>query len=49
MEEYTRKYIPWKEVMRLKKETRSEAYQLELKLKNMNREKLVAFIEKYRT
>ena len=46
-EEYTKKYIPWELKVHLKKETRSEAYQLELKLKNLNREKLLKFIEKY--
>jgi len=31
-EKYTSKYIPWNLVLSLKKETRSEAYQLEIKI-----------------
>ena len=36
-ENYTSKYIPWNLVLRLEKETRSEAYQLEIKIKNLNK------------
>ncbi|MBL0236193.1 MAG: GIY-YIG nuclease family protein [Saprospiraceae bacterium] len=31
-EKYTSKYIPWNLVLSLEKETRSEAYQLEIKI-----------------
>ena len=47
-EKYTSKYIPWNLVLSLEKETRSETYQLEIKIKNLNREKLLKFIEKYK-
>ena len=47
VETYTKKYIPWELKISLEKMTRSEAYQLELKLKNLNREKLIKFIKKY--
>ncbi len=47
-ERFTKKFIPWNLVLQMEKETRSEAYQLELKLKNLNREKLLKFIEKYK-
>lgn len=45
---YTKKYIPWKLVLSIEKETRSEAIILERKLKNLNRERLIAFIDKYK-
>ncbi|NNL15725.1 MAG: GIY-YIG nuclease family protein [Flavobacteriaceae bacterium] len=44
---YTSKGIPWKLVLALEKETRSDAMKLERKLKNLNRERLEAFIVKY--
>jgi putative endonuclease len=43
----TKPYAPWKMVCRLKKETRADAMALEKKLKNLNRQRLVLFIEKY--
>lgn len=43
----TKPYLPWVNVLLLKKETRSEAVVLERKLKNLNRSRLKAFIEKY--
>jgi putative endonuclease len=43
----TKAYIPWVFVCRLRKNTRSEAMILEKKLKNLNRERLESFIEKY--
>ena len=44
----TRPYIPWEMVMAIPKPSRSEAVILERKLKNLSRERLIAFIEKYR-
>jgi putative endonuclease len=37
----------WKLIWATQKETRSDALKLEKKLKNLNRERTVAFIEKY--
>ncbi|SDB27848.1 putative endonuclease [Flavobacteriaceae bacterium MAR_2010_188] len=47
-EAYTKPYVPWKIVWHIHKDTRSEALILEAKLKNLNRERLLAFIEKYK-
>ena len=44
----TKAYLPWEKVLVLDKESRSAAMMLEKKLKNLNREKLLGFIEKYR-
>ena len=44
---YTKSYVPWILVLYIEKETRSEAMILERKLKNLNRKKLLIFIEKY--
>jgi putative endonuclease len=41
-------YIPWKNVLLIEKSSRSEAIILERKLKNLNRLRLIAFIEKYK-
>jgi putative endonuclease len=46
-ETYTRIYAPWEKVLVLSKPSRSEAMKLERRLKNLNRERLLAFIEKY--
>ena len=43
----TAPYRPWKLVLQLEKTNRSEAMVLEKKLKNLNRMKLLKFIEKY--
>lgn len=40
-------YIPWMNVLLIEKPSRSEAMTLEKKLKNLNRIRLLAFIEKY--
>jgi putative endonuclease len=42
----TRPYRPWKIVCSIQKASRREAMELERKLKNLNREKLKAFIVK---
>ena len=47
MEKFTSVYRPWQLVGYITKETRSEAMILETKLKNLNRQRLLAFIEKY--
>ena len=43
----TKPYKPWKPVLSIEKPTRSEAMALEKKIKNLNRERLIAFIQKY--
>jgi len=47
METFTSMYCPWILVGYITKETRSEAMALEIKLKNLNRERLISFIKKY--
>ena len=47
-EKYTSAFKPWEKVLVIEKTTRSEAVILESKLKNLNRERLVHFIEKYK-
>jgi putative endonuclease len=44
----TKPYIPWTNVLLIQKPSRSEAVILERKLKNLNRLRLIAFIEKYK-
>ena len=44
----TLKGIPWRLVLTIEKPTRSDAIILENKLKNLNRERLLLFIEKYK-
>ena len=46
-EKYTRKGIPWQFVCSTEKSTRSAAYRLELKLKNLNRNRLILFMLKF--
>jgi putative endonuclease len=46
-ERATAPYVPWISKCIIQKETRGEAMVLEKKIKNLNREKLLAFIEKY--
>jgi putative endonuclease len=46
-EKFTSPYLPWTAQCVIEKLTRSEAMTLEKKLKNLNRMKLVKFIEKY--
>jgi putative endonuclease len=44
----TKPYLPWEVRCTIYKVTRSEAIKLERKLKNLNRERLLLFIGKYR-
>lgn len=44
----TSPYIPWVNILLIEKSSRSEAMALEKKLKNLNRIRLIAFIEKYK-
>jgi len=44
----TLKGIPWLLVLTIEKPTRSEAIILEQKLKNLNKERLIMFIKKYK-
>ena len=46
-ERFTKCGIPWKLLWAIDKPTRVEAMELERKLKNMNKQKLIAFMEKY--
>jgi putative endonuclease len=43
----TKPYIPWKIVGRVSKPSKSEAYRLEFKLKNLSKDRKRAFIQKY--
>lgn len=43
----TSNYLPWKLIGFIEKQNRSEAMNLETKLKNLNRTRLKIFIEKY--
>jgi putative endonuclease len=43
----TKPYLPWQVRCTISKSTRSEALALEKKLKNLNKQRLKAFIEKY--
>jgi putative endonuclease len=47
-EKATSPYIPWEIVCIIEKDSRSQAIILEKKLKNLNRIKLVSFINKYK-
>ena len=44
----TKPYLPWINVLSIQKPSRSEAIILERKLKNLNRHRLISFIEKYK-
>ncbi len=44
----TKSYVPWINKLMIIKSNRSEAITLEKKLKNINRQRLLAFIEKYK-
>ena len=47
LEKYTKKYRPWKLLLDIEKDSRSEAIILERKLKNLGSKRLLQFIEKY--
>ncbi|MEP7196499.1 MAG: GIY-YIG nuclease family protein [Saprospiraceae bacterium] len=49
MENYTSKHLPWIVMCSIEKQTKSEAYQLELKIKNLSKVRIKTFIEKYKT
>jgi putative endonuclease len=46
-EKFTSPYTPWKMIWFTEKSTRGEALILEKKLKNLSRERILKFIEKY--
>jgi putative endonuclease len=46
-ENATKPYLPWKMVCLIEKPSRSESIILEKKLKNLNRERLIIFIQKF--
>jgi putative endonuclease len=43
----TKPYIPWELLGTIIKDDKASAYQLEMKLKNLSRERKLAFINKY--
>ncbi|MBK7310651.1 MAG: GIY-YIG nuclease family protein [Bacteroidia bacterium] len=45
---FTKPYRPWIKALVLEKPTRAEAMDLERKLKNLSKQRLIAFINKYR-
>ncbi|MDO1500389.1 GIY-YIG nuclease family protein [Winogradskyella maritima] len=45
--DFTSSGRPWIEVLVIEKLSKNEAYLLEMKLKNLNRQRLEAFIKKY--
>ncbi|MER3497659.1 MAG: excinuclease ABC subunit C [Chitinophagaceae bacterium] len=47
LEKFTQPYLPWILKCVIEKSSRSEAVILEKKLKNLNKEKLIKFMEKY--
>ena len=47
LESFTKPFAPWEIKCVIEKESRSEAMALEKKLKNLNRDRLLKFIEKY--
>jgi len=46
-EKSTFRYRPWDLVWKCEKKNKSEAYRLEMKLKNLSRKKVMEFIDKY--
>ncbi len=46
-EDYTSKGSPWELCWSAEKETKSQAFQLELKLKNLTKTRLIEFMRKY--
>jgi putative endonuclease len=48
LEAATSRYAPWVLVLAIQKEDRAQAVALEKKLKNLNRQKLLTFIQKYK-
>lgn len=46
---YTSKRMPWELILAIPKETKSNAMELERKLKNLNRKRLEEFILKYKS
>jgi putative endonuclease len=49
LENYTSRGVPWELRWKTEKATRSEALRLERKIKNLNRVRLEAFMDKYST
>ena len=47
IEKYTKKGLPWTLIWYALKDSKSEAYQLEIKLKNLSKCKTIEFIIKY--
>jgi putative endonuclease len=46
-EKSTFRYVPWNLVWKCRKENKSSAYQLEMKLKNLTKARLEKFMDKY--
>jgi putative endonuclease len=47
-ENATKPYVPWEMLLYLEKQTRTDAMELEKKLKNLSKDRIRVFIEKYR-
>jgi putative endonuclease len=47
LEEYTKKGIPWMLLWAVEKDSKSDAYRLELKLKNLSRKRTIKLMLKY--
>jgi putative endonuclease len=47
-EKATSPFIPWQLELFIEKSSRTEAMKLESKLKNLNRQRLLAFLQKYK-
>jgi len=46
LDTFTRKYLPWKLIFSITQPSRSQALQLERKLKNLSRQRLLDFISR---
>ncbi len=47
-EGFTKPYRPWRKILVLEKSNRSDAMDLERKLKNLSKQRLINFIQKYK-
>jgi putative endonuclease len=47
LENFTSKYCPWMLIGVVEKKTRAEAMELEKKLKNLSKERIIIFVQKH--
>ena len=47
MNQSTKAYVPWKLLGYVEKASRTDAYQLEMKLKNLSQNRKLAFLDKF--